>query len=78
MRKEVRSMNYNKELEFNEKQKVLIGGGLVISTLIGYKVGHKRGDLQIKRGLKTIWREDPEILYRTMSACEKLLGKRIK
>lgn len=71
-------MSYNKKMEFDTKQKLLIGGGLITSTLIGYKVGHKRGNLQIKRGLKTIWREDPEILYRTMSACEKLLGKKIK
>lgn len=69
-------MSYNKKLEFDNKQKLLIGGGLITSTLIGYKVGRKRGDSIIKRNLVSVWREDPEILYRTVLTIKKNFRKK--
>ena len=76
MRKEVRSMNYNKKMEFNNKQKLLIGCGLVISTLIGYEVGWRRTHHKWTEVLMACYKEDPTLIGHMNETYRKISGKK--
>ena len=74
--KQVKQVKMELELPLSTKQKLMIGGGMLLSVAAGYAIGYSRCHLQTARGIELCWLEDPtlkEHMWKVMDSVKEKL-----
>lgn len=49
------------ETKLSKRDKLMIGGGMLLAALVGFKVGDKYTCFRVNRGIEKCWAEDPTL-----------------
>lgn len=58
---EAKKEKLRKELDFSKTQKILIGSAVILSGLVGYKLGHRKCFNAVTNGIEVLWNTDPTL-----------------
>lgn len=60
------------ETKLSKRDKLMIGGGMLLAALVGFKVGDKCTCFRVNRGILVCWAEDPTLKDHMLDVIHKV------